>query len=105
MQSKQLALYKAQARIMKALAHTTRLFIVHQLSNRPHCVNELTQLIGADTSTVSKHLTVMRDAGIVDYEKKGTNIYYSLKMPCIMNFFSCANEILRKNVEEQMVAI
>ncbi|MBD3346938.1 MAG: metalloregulator ArsR/SmtB family transcription factor [Chitinivibrionales bacterium] len=94
--------FEAQAQIMKALAHSTRLFIVHRLAEREHCVCELTDLIGADISTVSKHLSIMKNAGIIGSERRNTNIYYSLKMPCILNFFSCANEVLKKKLEEQM---
>ncbi len=95
--------FKAQAEIMKALSHPTRLFIIHQLAQGEKCVSELTEMVGADTSTVSKHLSIMKNAGIIDYEKRGTNIYYFLKMKCVLNFFACVNEVLKKKVESQMV--
>lgn len=94
--------FQAQANIMKALAHPTRLFIVNELSNAAKCVCELTDKIGADVSTVSKHLSIMKNAGIVDFEKRGTNIYYSLKMRCVLNFFTCVNEVLKKNADGQL---
>jgi DNA-binding transcriptional ArsR family regulator len=97
--------YEAQAQVMKALSHPTRLFIVHELAKAEKCVCELTEMVGADTSTISKHLSIMKNAGIVEYEKRGTNIYYSLKMKCVLNFFSCVNEVLKKNVESQMIFV
>ena len=65
------ARYEARARIIKALAHPTRLFIIDELSGNKRCVCELTEMIGADASTVSKHLSVLRNAGLVADEKVG----------------------------------
>jgi ArsR family transcriptional regulator len=62
-------------------------------------------MVGADTSTISKHLTIMKNAGIVGFEKRGTNIYYSLKMKCVMNFFTCVNKVLKNKVESQMAFV
>jgi DNA-binding transcriptional ArsR family regulator len=103
MDKTELARFEAQAQIMKALSHPTRLFIVHELAKAEKCVGELTKLVGADTSTISKHLSIMKNTGIIGFEKRGTNIYYTLKMKCVLNFFSCVNEVLKKKVEEQMV--
>lgn len=97
------ALYEAQAQIMKALAHPTRVLIAHELGKGERCVCELTEMVGADTSTISKHLSIMRNAGIVDSEKRGTSIYYSLKMTCVLNFFVCANQALKERAESQMM--
>ena len=103
MDKSELVRFEAQAQIMKTLAHPTRLFIVHELAKTEKCVCELTQMVGADTSTISKHLSIMKNAGIVGFEKRGTSIYYSLKMKCVLNFFTCVNEVLKKKVEAQMV--
>ena len=59
MEQQQLAIYEAQATIIKAMAHPTRLMIIEELSKQEHCVCELTEMVGADTSTVSKHLSVL----------------------------------------------
>jgi DNA-binding transcriptional ArsR family regulator len=96
------ALFEARAVIVKAMAHPSRLFIVECLSKKPHCVCELTALIGADISTVSKHLTMLKNAGIIVGEKKGTEIRYALRVPCILKFFSCVESVLRKNSEERV---
>ena len=96
------ARFEARARVIKALAHPTRLFLVDALSRGECCVAELTQMIGADTSTVSKHLAILRDAAILQDEKRGVQVYYRLKMPCVMNFFSCVETVIRTRAEEQM---
>lgn len=93
---------QARARIMKALAHPSRLFIVERLREREHCVCELTAMIGADISTVSKHLAVLKSAGIVEDERRGVQIFYSLKCPCVVDFFSCAEAILRAEARQRL---
>ena len=92
--------FEARAKIIKALAHATRLFIVDELSKGERCVCELTDMIGADISTVSKHLSVLKQAGIVDDEKRGLQVWYSLRVPCILNFFGCVEEVLKANVKQ-----
>lgn len=93
--------FEAKARIIKAMAHPTRLFIVDELSRRNRCVCELTDMIGADTSTVSKHLSILKAAGIVEDEKRGLQVWYSLKVPCILNFFSCVEQVQKLAAKEQ----
>ncbi len=92
--------YKARAAIIKALAHPTRLFVVDELSKGERCVCDLTEMIGADISTVSKHLSVLKQAGIVEDEKRGLQVWYSLRVPCILNFFGCVEDVLKANVEQ-----
>jgi ArsR family transcriptional regulator len=95
----------AKARIIKAMAHPTRLFIVETLAKHEHCVCELTAMIGADVSTVSKHLSILREVGIIDDEKRGSSVYYQLKMPCVLNFFTCVETVMKSNAKEQMTLL
>lgn len=92
--------YESRARILKAMAHPTRLFIVDQLAKKEMCVRDLTDLIGDDISTVSRHLSVLKDAGIVKDDKRGQQVYYSLKVPCVMNFFGCVESVLKSQVKQ-----
>lgn len=96
------ARFEALAAVIKAMAHPTRLFVVDQLSRHERCVCELTDLIGADVSTVSKHLAVLKAAGIVASEKRGSRIYYNLKMPCVLNFFGCVEAVIKSDAEERL---
>jgi DNA-binding transcriptional ArsR family regulator len=92
------AKYAARAKVVKAMAHPTRLFIVDELSRSgERCVCELTEMIGADISTVSKHLSLLKTAGIVDDDKRGNMVYYRLGMPCVVQFFACIESVLRGN--------
>ncbi|MBT4499101.1 MAG: winged helix-turn-helix transcriptional regulator [Gemmatimonadetes bacterium] len=96
------ARFEARARIIKALAHPTRLFIVDELSREERCVCELTEMVGADTSTVSKHLSLLKNAGIVRDDKRGTQVFYQLTMPCVLRFLDCVETIIKENAEAQM---
>lgn len=95
--------YDLRSRVIKALAHPSRLYIVDRLAEREYCVNELTSLIGCEMSTVSKHLSVLKNAGVVKDQKRGASIYYSLRIPCILNFFKCADAVLEAIRKEQNV--
>ena len=97
-----LARFQAKARIFKALAHPTRVFMVDELSRGERCVCELTEMVGADMSTVSKHLLVLRSAGIVADEKRGSQVFYRLKMPCVLKFFKCVGTVIKANAAEQV---
>ncbi len=90
-----------RAKVMKALAHPSRLFIVEELSRGERCVCELTEMIGADVSTVSKHLAVLREAGLVLDERRGVQIFYRLRVPCILNFFGCVEAVLEETTRER----
>ena len=102
MDAKTQARFDARARIFKALAHPSRLFMVEVLSGGERCVCELTEMVGADMSTVSKHLSVLKSAGIVADEKRGMQVYYTLKMPCVMRFFDCVSEVMTRSAAEQV---
>ena len=87
---------EARAKVMKALAHPSRLFIVDELSRGERCVFELTEMVGADVSTVSKHLAVLKASGILIDDKRGAQVFYRLRVPCILNFFGCVEAVLEE---------
>jgi len=98
--SRSKSLLEARARVMKALAHPTRLFLVEVLSQGERCVRELTEMVGADVSTVSKHLAVLRGAGLVLDDKRGAQVFYRLRVPCVLNFFGCIEAVLEEVARE-----
>ncbi len=106
MDKKRLAKYEARAKIIKALAHPARLLIVDELAQHgERCVCELTEMIGTDMSTVSRHLSQLKNAGIVTDEKRGTTVYYRLRVQCITNFFDCVESVLESNARDQLVTL
>jgi DNA-binding transcriptional ArsR family regulator len=97
------AKYEARARIIKAMAHPTRLFIVDELARRgERCVCELTEMIGTDISTVSRHLSLLKEAGIIEDHKRGAQVYYTLRVRCVLDFFECVESVMACNVKERM---
>ena len=86
--------YAARANVLKALAHPSRLLMVEALADGARCVCELRDLVGSDMSTVSKHLSILKNAGIVADERRGTMIYYHLLTPCVLNFFGCIESVI-----------
>jgi ArsR family transcriptional regulator len=89
-------IFSKQARMLKALAHESRLMIVDRLSRGECSVGELRNLVGGDLSTVSKHLALLRAHGIVEDRREGTTVYYRLLTPCVCNFFTCATDVLKE---------
>ena len=78
------------------MGHPSRLLILEALQDREWCVCELTELVGADQSTVSKHLAVLKAAGVVIDDRRGQQVFYRLKVPCILNFFGCVEAVLEE---------
>ena len=75
--------------VFKALGNESRVTIVRRLLNDEQCVCDLVEAVGLSWSTVSRHLSVLREAGIVAHEKRGTQVFYHLAMPCVGRFISC----------------
>lgn len=87
--------FQHQARIIKALAHPTRLFIVDELARGERSVRELTDMIGVEMPTVSRHLSVLRSSGILTDDKRGLQVFYRLRVPCVLKFFQCVEAVQR----------
>lgn len=92
--------YERRAEVIKALAHPSRILMADALSEGERCVHELTELVGADMSTVSKHLAVMKAVGLVCVEKRGQNVIYRLTCPCLGDFFRCVDAMQRQHVQK-----
>jgi ArsR family transcriptional regulator len=86
--------YRLIAQIIKAMAHPSRLMILDALAEKEMCVCDLQRIVGSDLSTVSKHLSVMKNAGLVQDHKVGLQVFYRLRVPCIMQFFGCVEEVM-----------
>ena len=92
--------YEARAKIMKAMAHPARLLIVDELSRSgERCVCELTEMVGSDMSTVSRHLALLKGAGLVEDEKRGQMVFYRLRVKCVTSFFTCIESVIACNAQ------
>ena len=103
--SRHKARIEAKAQLLKALGHPTRLMMVERLVAGPLCVCELQELAGSDMSTVSKHLAQLKNVGIVDSEKQGTKVIYSLKCECLSVFLDCIEGLLQERIEGQLAIL
>jgi ArsR family transcriptional regulator len=102
MNPKTFAQYEARAHIIKALAHPARLLIVDELMQHgERCVCELTGMIGSDMSTVSRHLSMLKEAGLVADQKRGQMVYYRLRVECLLGFFDCVESVMACNAKRQ----
>lgn len=72
--------------VFKALGHGTRLRLVRELIEGERCVCELVEVAGLAWSTVSRHLSVLKEAGIVGEEKRGAQVFYHLRLRSVANF-------------------
>jgi DNA-binding transcriptional ArsR family regulator len=88
-----------RAIVIKALAHPSRLLIAEALMDGELCVCDLKDLVGADMSTVSKHLSMMRNAGVLVSDKRGLNIYHRLACDCLGDFLRCVDQFAPKKVK------
>ena len=93
-------LFEKQAEIAKAIAHPLRIAVVNFLKDGEQCVCDIAEHIGSERSNVSRHLSVMLNAGLLEYRKEGLKVIYRLKTPCILDFFSCVSRVLKQQVKD-----
>ena len=93
--------YRSGADLFKALGHPSRLLIVDVRASGELCVADLTRLVGSDASTVSNHLSVLRNVGLVVDDRRGQQVFYRLGAPCVTKVFRCLEEIRKANEKFQ----
>ena len=98
--AKKQLLFQKQAEIAKAIAHPLRIAIIDFLKDGEHCVCDIAEHIGSERSNVSRHLSVMVSAGLLENRKEGLKVIYKLKTPCILDFFSCTTSCLKQQLKE-----
>lgn len=97
------AKYETRAKVLKALAQPARLKLVDVLAEHDDvCVCDLTEAVGMDMSTVSRHLTQLKNAGIVTSDKRGKMVFYSLRVKCLRSLFGCIESLVKSHVDQQM---
>jgi ArsR family transcriptional regulator, arsenate/arsenite/antimonite-responsive transcriptional repressor len=92
----------SRVKVVKAMAHPVRLMVIEFLKDKEHLFSEIFDLFELDKSTVSKHLLVLKEAGIVSSKKIGTEVIYKLDVPCVTDFFNCATVVIESNVKKQL---
>lgn len=97
----EMMLYEKQAEIAQAIAHPIRLAILDFLRDEEQCVCDIARAVASERSNISRHLSVMVNAGVLDSRKGGLKVFYRLKCPCILDFFSCISKVLRQQIRDQ----
>ncbi len=93
-------LFQKQAEVAQAVAHPLRIAIIDFLKDGEQCVCDIAEHIGSERSNVSRHLSVMVNAGVLEYRKEGLKVIYKLKCICILDFFLCVTGVLRQQAKE-----
>ena len=94
-----------RAKIIKSMAHPVRLMIVEILKTGEHSFSQIFDVFKLDKSTISKHLLVLKESGIISSRKNGTDMIYKLDVPCITDFFSCVTAVSESNVKKQQACL
>jgi len=94
-----------RAKIIKAMAHPVRLMVIDCLKQKERSFSELFDLFKLDKSTASKHLLVLKEAGIVSSRKDGLDMIYRLEVPCVTDFFTCVTTVIESSVKKQQVCL
>jgi DNA-binding transcriptional ArsR family regulator len=92
-------LYEIKAGVIQAAAQPVRLAVIDFLRGGEQCVCDIAAHVGAERSNVSRHLSVMLKAGILESRKDGLRVMYSLRAPCVLNFLECVTDVLRERFE------
>ena len=81
--------FKQRVAVFKALGNPARLRIVDALQGSECCVCDLVKAAGLGWAAVSRHLAVLKEAGIVEDEKRGRQVFYRMKLGCIDSVNRC----------------
>ena len=92
---------KLRADIMKALSHPVRIMLVSALTEDDQCVCELNTLAEIDQSGLSRHLAILKKAGIVSDRREGMKVFYHLETPCILKAFECAVDVVKADAKRR----
>lgn len=90
-----------KARVLKALAHPVRLIVVDLLKDGELSFSELKERFPYDKSTISKHLSILKEVGVISSRRQGMDTYYRLEIPCALDFLECATKVLEQSIEKQ----
>jgi ArsR family transcriptional regulator len=96
-----MALSEKKVQIFKAMAHPVRLSIVERLAEGERCVCEIAEWFDCDRTTISKHLSILKNAGVIADRKEGLNVHYSLHATCLLPLLECLDTTLREDVRKE----
>lgn len=89
------------AGMCKGLNDAKRLAILYALREGPHNVTELCRVIDAPQSNTSQHLAILRDRGLVEAERQGNNVIYSLRHPEVIDAIDILRQVMADEISRQ----
>lgn len=89
------------ASMCKALNDPKRLLLLYALRFGAHTVTELCNVIEAPQSNTSQHLAVLRDRGLVEAERQGNNVLYSLRHPKVIDAIDMLRGVMSDELTRQ----
>ena len=98
-------LYRLQAEVIQAAGHPIRLAIIDCLKDGEQCVCDIAEHVAAERSNVSRHLSVLLRAGVLEHRKEGLRMLYRLRCRCVVDFLSCVTNVLREQVQASSAAL
>ncbi len=96
---------RLNAEVFKAMGHPLRLAVLEFLRDGEKCVCEIVEHTGTGMSNISKHLSILKNVGMVADRRDGLKIMYSLTMPCALDFTRCVEGVVIKRLDEQRSAL
>jgi ArsR family transcriptional regulator len=94
-------IFEIQADLCRAMGNPLRMEIVHLLRNGPMNVNDIASAVDQRQATVSRNLTILRNAGIVVTQRDGNNIMYQVANPKLVDVCDLMREVLTEQIEER----
>ncbi|MHC4553245.1 MAG: ArsR/SmtB family transcription factor [Planctomycetota bacterium] len=94
-------IFEQQAAIAKAIAHPVRVAVMNFLADGEQCVCDIADTVGTERTNLSKHLSIMVNAGVLKSRKDGLKVMYDIKTPCVLRFLDCIKECLKEQAVEQ----
>ncbi len=93
---------KQRAEVLKAVAHPVRVMIVDALQRGERCVCDLNRMVTINQSNFSRHLAVLKKAGIVTDRRAGMKVFYRLMTPCVLDAFNCAVKVIESDSKRRL---
>jgi DNA-binding transcriptional ArsR family regulator len=95
-------LIELESNYLKALAQSTRLKILYFLRGGEQCQCKIIPKMNEDQSNISRHLTHMKDMGILESRREGVSIFYKIKDKRIFNLLNLVDELVKAEIKEKL---
>lgn len=94
-----------RSEVIKAMAHPVRLMVIELLKEGEKSFSELMKYFDIDKSTLSKHISVLKAAGIVSSRREGLETIFHLQVPCVTEFFSCVTAVIEDKIKQHQCCV